>query len=225
MVAKVITVFNQKGGCGKTTVSMHVAGTLGLRGHRVLVVDMDEQGTATRWASQAPDESPFPATLSNLAAMGGKMHREIRSQIENYDYIVIDCPPAVHSPSPSSAMLVSDLALIPVVPAPADMWAVVAAKQLAFHAQATNEILQVRLVPNMVQKNTTLARETLDVLSEDTEIPLAVARLGSRSAYRECQLLGATVHKISRARDAISEVESLVDEALTLLSERRIHEH
>ena len=225
MVAKVITVFNQKGGCGKTTVSMHVAGTLGLRGHRVLVVDMDEQGTATRWASQAPDESPFPATLSNLAAMGGKMHREIRSQIENYDYIVIDCPPAVHSPSPSSAMLVSDLALIPVVPAPADMWAVVAAKQLAFHAQATNEVLQVRLVPNMVQKNTTLARETLDVLSEDTEIPLAVARLGSRSAYRECQLLGATVHKISRARDAISEVESLVDEDLTLLSERRIHEH
>jgi chromosome partitioning protein len=225
MVAKVITVFNQKGGCGKTTVSMHVAGTLGLRGHRVLVVDMDEQGTATRWASQAPDESPFPATLSNLAAMGGKMHREIRSQIENYDYIVIDCPPAVHSPSPSSAMLVSDLALIPVVPAPADMWAVVAAKQLAFHAQATNEVLQVRLVPNMVQKNTTLARETLDVLSEDTEIPLAVARLGSRSAYRECQLLGATVHKISRARDAISEVESLVDEALALLSERRIHEH
>jgi chromosome partitioning protein len=225
MVAKVITVFNQKGGCGKTTVSMHVAGTLGLRGHRVLVVDMDEQGTATRWASQAPDESPFPATLSNLAAMGGKMHREIRSQIENYDYIVIDCPPAVHSPSPSSAMLVSDLALIPVVPAPADMWAVVAAKQLAFHAQATNEVLQVRLVPNMVQKNTTLARETLDVLSEDTEIPLAVARLGSRSAYRECQLLGATVHKISRARDAISEVESLVDEALSLLSERRIHEH
>jgi chromosome partitioning protein len=217
MVAKVITVFNQKGGCGKTTVSMQLAGALGLRGHKVLVVDMDEQGTATRWASQAPDENPFPATLSNLAAMGGKMHREIRSQIGDYDYIVIDCPPAVHSPSPSSAMLVSDLALIPVVPAPADIWAVVAAKQLAAHAQATNELLRVRLIPNMVQKNTTLARETLDVLSEDIEIPLATARLGSRSAYRECQLIGATVHKIPRARDAISEVENLVDEALALL--------
>ena len=218
MVAKVITVFNQKGGCGKTTVSMQVAGALGLRGHRVLVVDMDEQGTATRWASQASDEAPFPAALSNLAAMGGKMHREIRSQIENYDFIVIDCPPAVHSPSPSSAMLVSDLALIPVVPAPADMWAVVAAKQLAANAQATNEALKVRLVPNMVQKNTTLARDTLDVLSEDTEIPLTISRLGSRAAYRECQLIGATVHKVPRARDAINEVEALVDEALALLN-------
>jgi len=218
MVAKVITVFNQKGGCGKTTVSMQVAGALGLRGHRVLVVDMDEQGTATRWASQALDDEPFPAALSNLAAMGGKMHREIRSQIDNYDFIVIDCPPAVHSPSPSSAMLVSDLALIPVVPAPADMWAVVAAKQLAAHAQATNEGLRVRLVPNMVQRNTTLARDTLDVLSEDTEIPLTTSRLSSRAAYRECQLIGATVHKVPRARDAINEVEALVDEALSLLN-------
>jgi chromosome partitioning protein len=218
MVAKVITVFNQKGGCGKTTVSMQLAGALGLRGNKVLVVDMDEQGTATRWASQAPDESPFPAILSNLAAMGGKMHREIRSQIADYDFIVIDCPPAIHSPSPSSAMLVSDLALIPVVPAPADMWAVVAAKQLAAHAQATNEQLKVRLVPNMVQKNTTLARDTLDVLSEDNEIPLASTRLGSRSAYRECQLIGATVHKIPRARDAITEVENLVNEVLALLN-------
>src|ERR1700744_3006658 len=219
MVAKVIAVFNQKGGCGKTTVSMHVAGTLGLRGHRVLVVDMDEQGTATRWASQAPDESPFPATLSNLAAMGGKMNREIRSQIENYDYIVIDCRPAVHSPSPSSAMLVADLALIPVVPAPADMWAAGAAKQLAAQAQVTNEQLKTRLVPNMVQKNTTLARDTIDVLAEDEEVPLLRAWLGSRSAYRECQLMGATVHRVSRAKDAISEVDALVDEVLKLVTQ------
>lgn len=217
MVAKVITVFNQKGGCGKTTVSMQVAGTLGRRDNRVLVIDMDEQGTATRWASQAMDDAPFPASLSNLAAMGGKMHREVRSQIENYDYIVIDCPPAVHSPSPSSAMLVSDLALIPVVPAPADMWAVVAAKQLATTAQATNESLKVRLVPNMVQKATTLARDTLDVLAEDDEIPLLHSWLGSRSAYRECQLIGSTVHKVPRAREAITEVDLLVNEVVRLL--------
>src|SRR6202012_4362145 len=108
-------------------------------------------------------------------------------------YIVIDCPPAVHSPSPSSAMLVADLSLIPVVPAPADMWAVVAAKQLAAQAQATNEGLKIRLVPNMVQKNTTLARDTLGVLAEDDEIPLLKAWLGSRAAYREWQLRGATV--------------------------------
>jgi chromosome partitioning protein len=217
MVAKVISVFNQKGGCGKTTVSMHIAGTIGLRGKRVLVIDMDEQGTATRWASQATDEHPFPASLSNLAAMGSKIYREIRAQMNNYDLIVIDCPPAIHSPSPSSAMLVSDLAIIPVVPAPADMWAIIAAKQLADAAQVTNEGLKVRVVPNMVQKNTTLARDTLGVLAEDAAFPLMQQWLGSRSAYRECQLLGSTVHRVSRARDAIAEVEALTNEVLSLL--------
>lgn len=217
MVAKVVTLFNQKGGCGKTTMTMQLAGTLALRGYKTLVVDMDDQSTATRWASQAPDDEPFPAALMNLAAMGGRVHREIKNQLDNYDFIIIDCPPAALSPAPSSAMLISDLAIIPVVPAPADMWASVAAKQLALTAQATNESLKIRLLPNMVQKNTTLARDTLDVLAEDQEIPMVRTMIGSRSAFRECQLTGSTVHRLSRTSAAAQEVDQLTDEVLELV--------
>ena len=217
MVAKVVTLFNQKGGCGKTTMTIQIAGTLALRGFKTLVVDMDDQNTATRWASQAEDGSPFPAAIMNLAAMGGKMHREIKNQIDNYDFIIIDCPPAALSPAPSSAMLISDLALIPIVPAPADMWASVAAKKLALTAQTTNESLQIRVLPNMVQKNTNLARDTLDVLAEDTEIPMLSARIASRSAFRECQLTGSTVHSLSKTSAATLEVDALTDEILQLL--------
>lgn len=92
MSAKIVTVFNQKGGCGKTTVSMHIAGTLGVRGCKTLLVDMDEQGTATRWAAQAPEEKPFPASVIGLAPSGGAMHREVRKFMADYDYIVVDCP-------------------------------------------------------------------------------------------------------------------------------------
>ncbi len=63
MTAKVITVFNQKGGCGKTTITMSLAGALTFRGYSCLVVDMDPQGTASRWASAAPEERPFPASV------------------------------------------------------------------------------------------------------------------------------------------------------------------
>lgn len=217
MVAKVITLFNQKGGCGKTTMTMQIAGTLALRGYKTLVVDMDDQSTATRWASQAPDDEPFPAALMNLAAMGGRMHREIKNQLDNYDFIIIDCPPAALSPAPSSAMLISDLAIIPVVPAPADMWASVAAKRLALTAQATNETLKIRILPNMVQKNTTLARDTLDVLAEDSEIPMLHTMVGSRAAFRECQLTGSTVHRLSKSSPAAQEVDRLIDEVLDLV--------
>jgi chromosome partitioning protein len=217
MVANVITIFNQKGGCGKTTIAIQLAGTLGRRGQKALLIDMDDQNTATRWVSQASDDLPFPAALMNLAAMGGRMHREVRNQIDIYDFIIIDCPPAIASPAPSSAMLISNLALIPVVPAPADMWAAVAAKKLAATAQATNESLHVRVVPNMVQRNTNLARDTIDILAEDPEIPLTRIHLGSRSAFRECQLLGATVHQVPKATVAVEEVESLTDEVLGIL--------
>ena len=217
MTAKVVTIFNQKGGCGKTTITIQLAGTLAIRGFQTLVIDMDDQSTATRWASQAPDEDPFPAATMNLAAMGGKVHREVRNHLDNYDFILIDCPPAALSPSPSSAMLISDLAIIPIVPAPADMWASVAAKKLALTAQVTNEQLAIRILPNMVQKNTNLARDTLDVLAEDSEIPLMQSWIGSRSAFRECQLTGSTVHRLGKSSAAAKEVDKLADEVLQIL--------
>ena len=129
MSAKVITVFNQKGGCGKTTIAMQLAGSLGLRGFAALVVDMDPQGTASRWASAAAEGSDFPASVMSLAPMEGKMHREVKNHVEKYDFVFIDCPPAMNSAVPTSAMLISDLALIPIVPSPGDIWAAEAAKK------------------------------------------------------------------------------------------------
>lgn len=218
MTAKVITVFNQKGGCGKTTVAMSLAGAMGLRGFATLVVDMDPQGTASRWASAAPEDRPFPASVISLAPMEGKMHRSVRDHMETFDAIFIDCPPAMSSAAPSSAMLVSDLALIPLVPSPADIWAAESAKKLAESAKVTNESLQARVVANMVQKSTSLARDLLEILGEDEDFPLLSSMLGSRAAYREAQILGSTVHAVPRAKTAVDEVEAMTDEVLEMLA-------
>lgn len=217
MTAKVITVFNQKGGCGKTTVAMSLAGAMGLRGFATLVVDMDPQGTASRWASASPEDRPFPASVISLAPMEGKMHRSVRDHMETFDAIFIDCPPAMSSAAPSSAMLVSDLALIPLVPSPADIWAAESAKKLAESAKVTNESLQARVVANMVQKSTSLARDLLEILGEDADFPLLNSMLGSRAAYREAQILGSTVHAVPRAKTAVDEVEAMTDEVLGML--------
>lgn len=220
MTAKVVTVFNQKGGCGKTTLAMHLAGAMGLRGYSALVIDMDPQGTASRWASAASEEHPFPASVVSLAPMEGKMHREVKNLIDKYDAIFIDCPPAMNSAAPTSAMLISDLALIPVVPSPGDIWAAEAAKRLAESASATNESLVARVVPNMVQKITSLARDLMEVLAEDEDFPMTSGFLGSRAAFRECQIVGTTVHRVPRAQAAVAEVEALTDEVLKLLKLR-----
>lgn len=217
MSAKIITVFNQKGGCGKTTVCMQMAGAFANSGYRTLVIDMDPQGTALRWASAAPDEMPFPATVMSLSAMGGKMHREVKNHIDTYDVILIDCPPAMDSAAPSSAMLVSDLALIPVVPAPADIWAAESAVQLAASAAQINETLQTCIVPNMVQQHTGLARDMLEALRNMDNLNVLKSTLGLRTSFRDCQLYGASVHKVSRSSTALNEVEAMKKEILSLL--------
>ena len=218
MAAKIIVVVNQKGGSGKTTLSMQLAGTLGRRGYRILVVDADPQGTATRWAASSEDDTPFPATVAGLAPAGGKIHREVKKYMADYEYIIIDCPPSVDSPVPQSALLIADLALVPVVPSPADLWAARGIKQLIENAENINEDLDVRLIANMVQPRTTLGKDALEIL-DDFGIPLTDSSLHLRTVYRESTLYGSTVHIFgSRARPAIEEIESLTDELLKILS-------
>lgn len=218
MTARIITVFNQKGGCGKTTVTVQVAGTLGLRGKKVLLVDLDEQGSASLCLANADEDKPFPAATINLSAMPGKAHLEIKKHLENYDYIVIDCPPSINNPAPSNALVISDLAVIPVIPSPPDILAAVAAKELAQKVQKLNTDLKIVMLANQVQARTSLARDAIDLLNEEIDgIPLLQTRLASRTAFRESLGNGSTVHALKGQDKAIEEVDSLVDELLKYL--------
>ena len=215
MIAKIITVANQKGGSGKTTVSMQLAGTLARRKHKVLVVDADPQGTATRWAASASDEDPFPASVVGLSAASGKVHREVKKFIDDYNYIIIDCPPAADSPVPQSALLIADIVLVPVIPSPLDMWAAVGIKQVIFSVTDLNETLQARLVLNQCQPRTTLAQETLEILPE-FGIALTTTTIHQRQVYRQSAVFGQTVHGLGN-KAAIEEIEALTDEILSLI--------
>ena len=219
MPAKIIAVVNQKGGAGKTTVSMQLAGTLGRRGNKVLVIDADPQGTATRWASSATDDQQFPASVAGLSAAGGKVHNEVKKFIDDYDFIVIDCPPAADSPVPQSALLVSDMAIVPVMPSPLDLWASVGIGKVIENILGINESLQPRILVNQCQPNTSLAREAIDILPE-FGIPMARSRFHQRTAYRQSAVYGGTVHDLgNKAAPAIIEVDTLADEVLEILQE------
>lgn len=217
MTAKIIAVVNQKGGSGKTTISMQLAGTLAKRGGRVLVVDADPQATATRWAASAEDDQPFPAAVVGLSAANTKVHREVKRFVEDYSYIVIDCPPAADSPVPQSALLVADLALVPIIPSPLDLWAAVGIRDVIEQVGTINEGLTARLVVNQCQPNTTLAREVIDLLPE-YRIPNCTTFIHQRTVYRQSAVFGQTVHEFgSKAAAAIEEITKLTDEVVTLL--------
>ena len=221
MKAKVIAVVNQKGGAGKTTVAMQLAGSLGRRGLKILVVDADPQGTSTRWAASADDSRPFPATVVGLSAAQGKLHREVKKLMDDYEYIVIDGPPASDSPVAQSALMIADLALVPIIPSPLDMWASIGIKKGIEDASDMNEGLKSRLVVNQCQPNTRLAKDVLDLLPK-FGIKMAKSQFHQRTVYRQSAVFGQTVHDFgAKASPAIEEVEMLVKEVLELLGNKK----
>jgi chromosome partitioning protein len=218
MAAKIIAFTNQKGGSGKTTLCMQMAGAIARRRKKVLVVDADAQGTASRWAASAETNHPFPASVIQLNNTNETVHPIVQPFLADYQYILIDCPPAADSLIPQSALLIADLALVPIIPSPLDIWAAIGIRQVIMNATATNQILKARLVLNQCQPNTTLIQETLQVLPE-FGIALAKSKIQQRQVYRQSAVFGQTVHDFgSKAIAAIREIEALTNEVRKLLN-------
>ncbi len=217
MVAKIIAVVNQKGGAGKTTLAMLLAGSLADSGKRVLVADADPQNTALHWSGMG---GGFPAEVEDVSGEEGKLHKALRKRQEEFDYIVIDSPPAAAAPVTASALRAARLALVPVIPSPLDLWASVHIREAIAHARHKNPELEARLMVNQMQLNTLLAQEVLGMLPE-FGIPMLAASLKSRTAYRQCAALGTTIRALgSRAAMASLEVDALRREVERLLRGR-----
>lgn len=216
--ARLIAVTHPKGGVGKTTTTMVLSAELADRGYRVLVADCDAQASASAWANAAPEGRPFPAAVINFSAYAGKVHREIQKQLDNYDFIVVDCPPGLDSLSPQSAILVADLVIVPLPPSPADLWAARGVKRLIERGMDFNPSLKAYILPNRVVR-TSLSNAIMRELDE-FGIPLMSSRLTNRTAYQEAVVSGVSVSALGRdARTAAEEVAAFANEVLALLGE------
>ncbi len=218
MLSKIIVVANQKGGAGKTTVSMQLAGTLGRRGFKVLVADADKQNSAQEWAAEAPNDQPFPATVIGMGAMDRRVGKEVlNNHMDLYDFVIIDCPPAVESVASRSALGAADLAIIPVLPSPIDIRATLPFRDLVEEQTVSNEDLKPYLLRNKWNPRTELSRACSKILP-DFKFPVMDTYLGDLEAYKKAGM-GVTVHDLSKKENqlAVPQVEALVDEVLSIL--------
>jgi len=210
MPAKVFSITNQKGGTGKTTLSMNFAAGLARRG-RTLVIDADPQRSAGQWTGLASDERPFPVSV---IAVAGNLAREVNHFRQDYDYIVIDCPPTLETDTVSLAMSASDTMLIPVLPSPIDLWASVRLANAIEQAKLSNRELKAFLVINQLEPRNALSRAMQQAL-EEFDIPSLTGGLRRRAIYRTSAIEGVSVFCMGkRGEAAVQEIESIIEELL-----------
>jgi len=206
----IISLLNQKGGVGKTTLAVHVAMALARRGRRVLLVDADPQHSALDW-NEAREESPcFP--VIGLATK--TLHRDISAHKKNYDDIIIDGPPRVNELA-RAAIMAADLVLVPVTPSPYDVWAAKEITDLLDEASAFKPDLKSAFVINRKIANTAIGRDVSDALA-GYPFPVLKAAITQRVAFAESAAQGLTVQELDDAGAASAEIEKLVDELVEL---------
>lgn len=212
MSGLVITVAQQKGGSGKTTVSAHLATSLlKKRKMQVAILDCDPQGSLGEWFEAREERLGEDETgLTFRTASGWGARREARSMARDYDAVIIDTPPKTDTEA-RPAIEAASLVVVPVQPSPMDVWA--CGSTLALAAKERTPAL---MVLNRVPPRASLTGEMADALAE-VDAPLAKTRIGNRVGFAAAMKQGLSLIDTEPKSKGALEMLALRDEVLKAL--------
>jgi chromosome partitioning protein len=204
---RVISVLNQKGGSGKSTLSTNLAASLQRRGYRVALVDADPQKTASEWASRGEDTPPTYEATKDL-------RKNVPALEESFDIVILDGAPRMTELA-TDAVYLADLVLIPVQPSGADLWAAEDILDTVRARQKVADEPHAAFVVSRAVTRTNLADTIGDAL-DSYNADVLDARTGQRVAYTEALGSGQTV--LDMGGKAAKEIQNVTDEVLNLLT-------
>lgn len=215
MAGTIITIAQQKGGAGKTTLAAHLALAWSAAGRRVAVIDIDPQASLSAWFRLRQERRGDAAADIEVAAITGwRVNAEVERQARSHDIVLIDSPP--HAATEARlAVRAASLVLVPVQPSPMDLWA----------TKATLELARAERVPALVVLNRVPPRanltETMMTEFAALGVPLARSQVGNRVALAASLADGAGISEAAPGSRAAEEIAALADEILGCVESAR----
>lgn len=204
---KILSVINEKGGSGKSTVATNLATALHRAGRRVVLVDADPQGTARDWRDASPEGADLPPVVGIDRA---NMLQSSLKTLAGNDVLVIDAPAKANEMA-QAIVGASHVALIVIQPSGADLWASAATVRMIKSKLALGGAIDAAFLVNRASQFTRLSKEVTTGDWNEYGLDQLDATLGNRVAFAQALTDGLSVYDLADGQ-AKAEIDFVVKE-------------
>jgi chromosome partitioning protein len=207
-MSNIVSLLNQKGGVGKTTLAINLAAYFSLAGESVLYIDADPQATALDWSAMRQKKPLF-----NVVGLPkNTLHRDLPTLSEPYQWTFIDGPPLVFDVA-KSAIMASHLVIIPVQPSGPDIWSAKKIVELVSEATVFKPALKAVLTVNRKTVGTAIGKHFReDLTAAFPGLPVLSAEISQRVIFAESNSTGMSVLEMEPKGQAAQEIIALAQE-------------
>ena len=211
MLSKVITISQQKGGTGKTTLAVHLAlAFIEYHNLKVAIIDKDPQGSLGKWFMIRTEKKVSNENLTfKTASLWGAQY-ESKTLKNDHDIVIIDTPPKIESDARPS-IEAADLVIIPMAASHVDFWATGAIVDIAKKA---NKKILVQI--NRSSQRSKLIKKTKDFI-KSLDLSSTKTIIGNRQIYTSSMGEGKTAIEKQKKGNAIEEIKNLSEQILSEL--------